>query len=147
MSTRTIQAEARIENEPKSVISYVADPRNRPLYLKILKSVDDIQATPGVVGSTWRWTVALLGMEFEGTGRCTEYKPARTYGFRTEGGVSSTWTYRAEPEDDGTRLKVDVEYEVPEKALSILPTESVLATMRKAEADRAVENLKTILDR
>jgi carbon monoxide dehydrogenase subunit G len=147
VNTRTIQVEARIENDPKSVISYIADPRNRPLYLPLLKSVDDIQSTPGVVGSTWRWTVGLLGMDFEGTGRCTEYEAGSLYRFRTEGGIASTWTYRAEADGDGTRLTAEIEYEVPEKAVNILPTESVLASIRKAEADKAIENLKTVLDR
>lgn len=147
MSTRTIQADARIENDPESVIAYISDVRNRPLYLSLLRSVDDVHEKEGVVGSTWRWTVGVLGMDFSGTGVCTGYEAGKRYSFTTEGGISSTWTYRANPEDGGTRLTVEVEYQVPANALAAMPTDIVLESTRKAEADRAVKNLKTILDR
>jgi uncharacterized membrane protein len=145
--TRTIHADAHIENTPEAVIAYIADVRNRPLFISMLKSVSDIQGDPAGVGTTWKWTWSALGLEFEGTARSLEHEPGRRYAFQSEGGIESRWTYRAEPEQNGTRLTVDLEYEVPERALPILPTESILNSMRQSEIDRAVQNLKTILDR
>jgi hypothetical protein len=66
---------------------------------------------------------------------------------KSEDGIESRWTYRAEPEGDGTRLTLGLEYQVPERTLSIVPTGAAAEAMRKAEADRAVQNLKIILDR
>ena len=49
--SRTIDATAHIDNKPEAVIGYIADVRNRPLYLPSLKSVTDIKEAPG--GTTW----------------------------------------------------------------------------------------------
>jgi uncharacterized membrane protein len=147
MTTQRLQVTAHVENSPEAVIGYIADVRHRPLYLSMLKSVSDIEGDPSAVGTTWKWTWVALGMEFEGIGRCLRHEPGRLYALQSEGGLESTWTYRAEPEGEGTRLTLDVEYQIPEKALGIVPTGAAAEALRKTEADRAVKNLKTILDR
>lgn len=146
MSDRNLEVSARINNTPEAVIGYVAEVRNRPLYLKQLKAVSDVQGGPGP-GQTWKWTWAVLGLEFEGTGRCLKYEPGKVYSFRTEGGIASTWTYTARPDGDGTNLTVRVEYEVPDKAKATVPTGSAADSMKKTEAERVMQNLKAILDR
>jgi len=147
MTTRTLQFDAYIENTPETVMRYIADVRNRPLFLPLLRAVSDITGDTFVPGATWRWSWAVLGMEFEGIGRCLSYQPGHEYAFRTEGGIGSTWTYRAVAERTGTKLTVDIAYEVPEKALVRLPSETVLEALRKSEASKATQNLKAILDK
>jgi carbon monoxide dehydrogenase subunit G len=144
---RTLHADAHIDNSPEAVIEYIADVRNRPLFLPMLKSVSDIQGDPAAAGTTWKWTWAVLGMEFEGRARCLEHEPGHRYSFQSEGGIESRWTYQAEAEGSGAKLTVDLEYTVPERAIPLLPIDSAAEAMRKAEIDRAVQNLKTILDR
>ena len=147
MSNRSIEVSAGIDNTPEAVMSYIADPKNRPLYLPMLKSISDIKGDGTGAGTTWKWTWAVLGMEFEGTGRCLKYEPGKLYSFKTEGGIESTWTYQAEPEGQGTKLTIRVDYDVPETAKVLLPAEKIAESMRKAEADRVIQNLKHILDR
>jgi carbon monoxide dehydrogenase subunit G len=142
----TYQTSGFINNKPEAVISYVADPKNRPLFFPSLKTISDIQGEPTAEGTSWTWTFAALGMEFQGKGRCTKHDPGKLYSFKTEGGIESTFTYRAEPEGDGTRLTISLEYEVPESAKSKLPAEDRAKKMREAEAERVLENLQTILD-
>jgi carbon monoxide dehydrogenase subunit G len=147
MSASRIEVNARIENTPEAVIGYIADPRNRPFYLSSLKSVADVKETAGGTGSTWKWTWVALGMEWQGVGRCTKYEPGKVYAFKTEGGIESTWTYSAAKDGDATKLSVLVDYDVPEKARPRLPSEAIGEAMKKTEADRAIQNLKVILDR
>lgn len=147
MTTRNFEVSIRIENTAEAVIGYIADVRNRPLYLASLKSVSDIKGDPSAVGTTWKWTWVALGMEFEGIGRCLEHDPGRYYSFKTEGGIASKWSYRAEPEAEGTKLTLQVEYEIPDKVLPRLRSDSMAEAMRKSEADRVTQNLKVILDR
>jgi carbon monoxide dehydrogenase subunit G len=143
---QTIDVQAHIDNTPEAVIRYIADVRNRPLYLPSLKSVSDVQGEPSAAGTSWRWTWVELGMEFEGRGRCLECQPGKLYSFRTEGGIASTWTYLAEPDGKGTKLSIHVEYEVPERARPRLPSDAIAEAMKKTEAERVVLNLKHILD-
>ena len=147
MTDRSIEVSGHIDNTPEAVIDYIADPSNRPMFLKQLKSVSDVQKDPATGLSTWKWTFGVLGLEFEGTGRTTDYQPGKLYRFETEGGIDSTWTYEAAPDGDGTRLSVRVDYEVPERAIPFLPTDAIAAGMRKSEAEKTIENLKTILGR
>lgn len=134
---QSIDVTAHIENTPEAVMGYIADVRHRPLYLASLKSVSDIKEGPG--GATWKWTFVALGMEFEGTGRVVKQEPGRLYSFSTEGGISSTWTYRAEPEGKGTKLTVHVDYDVPDRARPRLPSDAIWESMKKTEAERDPE--------
>ena len=145
MSTRVVETNVRIENSPEAVIGYIADVRNRPLFLSSLKSVGDIKGDASTVGTTWKWTWVALGMEFEGIGRCLKYEPGRLYSFKTEGGIESTWTYTAESEGEGTKLTIQAEYKIPDKVLR-LPSDSVADAMRRSEVDHVTQNLKVILD-
>jgi carbon monoxide dehydrogenase subunit G len=147
MSERSIEVIANIRNTPEAVISYIADVRHRTDYLTSLKSVTDVREAPGQMGTTWRWTWSALGLEFEGTGTCVAYEPGKLYSFRTEGGIASTWTYTAAPEGGGTKLTIRAEFEVPERARSVLPAGEAAEAMKKAGAERVVQNLKHILDR
>src|SRR5262249_41196512 len=132
---------------------YVADVRNRPFYLSALKTVSDVREAPGRgAGTSWRWTWVGLGMEFEGRGEGLRDEPGKLYSFRTEGGITTTWTYTAEPRGRGTggqgrRLTIKVECEVAERAKGRLPTGSAAEAMKRTEAERVVQNLKLILDR
>lgn len=144
----SIEVTANVDNTPEAVLAYVADVRNRPYYLPSLKTVTEVKETANHgAGTTWKWTWLSLGMEFSGTGECLKYEPGKVYTFRTTGGISSTWTYTVTPRDRGTDLHVKVEFEVPESAKSRLPIPSVTETLKKAETERVVANLKAILDR
>jgi carbon monoxide dehydrogenase subunit G len=146
LATKTFDIQQEIAADPKEVIEYIADPRNRPAYFPHLKSITDIQGEPTAVGTSWKWTFSFLGLDFEGNGRCLKHEPGELYSFTTEGGIKSTFTYEAQPKGSGTNLLVKLEYEVPERAISVLPVEDVAIKMRQTEAEKALKNLKTILE-
>jgi uncharacterized membrane protein len=147
MATKTFEISQQIGASPQEVIDYVADPRNRPAYFPHLKSIKDVQGDPKSAGTSWKWTFSALGLDFEGRGRCLMHEPGKLYSFTTEGGIKSTFTYEATPADKGTNLKVRLEYDVPERAISVLPTEEVVIKMRQTEAEKVLQNLKTILEK
>lgn len=147
MAKRQVEITIPIANSPETVLGYIADVRHRTLYLPSLKTLDGIQGEPAAKGTTWHWRWAMLGHEFEGTGRCLDYQPGQIYVFRTEGGLESQFTYRAEPDGEGTRLTVTTEFDVPDALLARLPSVEVLERMGRLEAEMVTLNLKAILDR
>ena len=147
MSELSIDISAKIENTPEAVMNYIANVRNRPFYLPSLKGVSDIKEVPAGAGTTWKWTWVSFGMEFQGLGRCMQFEPGKLYSFKTEGGIESTWTYKAAPAGQGTTLSLHVDYAIPDGARSRLPSDKIRETMKKSEAEQAVQNLKVILDR
>lgn len=144
MASQSAEAEVQINNSPQAVIEYIANVDNRPLYLPSLTSVSNLEGES--VGSSWTWCWSLLGIDFEGTGTCTQHEAGQIYAFKTEGGIESTFTYQAESDGEGTRLTIRVEFDLPESLLSTVGVEGLLASAKQKEADAVVENLKTILD-
>ena len=101
MATTSFEVATDIANTPEAVIAFVADVRNRPQYFKAV-SISEIKGEPGAVESTWKSELRRsLGLQFHGTGRCTQHEPGALYAFQTQGGLQSTFTYRAAPEGTG----------------------------------------------
>jgi carbon monoxide dehydrogenase subunit G len=146
MSRHSAEVKIQVTNTPEAVIQYVAEVNNRALYLPSLSSVADVKREPNEIGTSWRWTWTLLGVDFEGLGRCVEHVPGRTYTFTTEGGIASTFSYNAEPAGEGTQLAIRVEFEVPGSLLSKVGVESLIEKSKQAETEQVAKNLKTILD-
>ena len=144
MSAQSVTAQVQINNSPQAVIEYIANSENRPLYLSSLKSISNIEGES--VGGSWTWCWSLLGIDFEGTATCTQHEAGQCYTFKTEGGIESTFTYRAEADGEGTQLTMQVNFELPESALSQAGINNWLASSKQQEADATLENLKTILD-
>ena len=88
----------------------------------------------------------LLGVEFEGTGRCVEYEAGRRYSFTTEGGIASRFTYQAEHTDAGTSISIRMEFDVPDSLLSRIGIDNLIESAKQSETEEVANNLKTILD-
>jgi len=146
MTTQLHQATAHIKNKPEAVLAFIADVRNRTRYLPSLKSLTDIKGAPAAVGTTWKWKFAILGQDFDGTARSVKYEPGKAYSFVTEGGLQSTWNYSVEPDGEGTKLSVDVEFQIPEGLKAKLPDAKVIDSMKKAEGETVIKNLKALLE-
>ncbi len=145
MTMQQVNASGHIDNTPEAVLGYIVDVRNRTFYLPSLKEISEVQGDPASGRATWKWTWVLLGMEFVGRARSVDYQPGKSYSFRTEGGIESTWTYTVESEGSGTRLNVRVEYQPPTGVLSRLRGDP--QARHQAEANLVLHNLQTILDR
>jgi carbon monoxide dehydrogenase subunit G len=145
MTAQKVRASGVIDNTPEAVLGYVADVRNRTFFLPSLKAISNVKGEPASATTTWTWTWVLLGMEFVGTGRSVAYEPGKSYSFKTEGGIDSTWTYTVAPEGEGTHLTIEVEYQPPSGVLGRLRGDP--QGRHQAEVDQVLQNLKSILDR
>ncbi len=135
-----------IKADPTKVLEYIADVKNHPAFISALKSVDNLKGQSKHVGEGWDWTFVMTGIEVKGKAETVKYDEGKQYSFKTSGGISSTFTYSVEPEDGGTRLTMDVEYEVPQNILGKIADKTVVERLNDNEGDRAAENLKAILE-
>jgi uncharacterized membrane protein len=134
-----------ISSEPGRIIDYIADVNNHPAFLGPLKSVSKMSGDPKKPGSSWDWTFMMAGVEFTGRAETVVYEPGKRYSFKTTTGIQSTFVYSCEPGNKGTKVTIDVTYEVPKTLVSKMQT-SVVEKLNEAEGAHAVENLKAILD-
>lgn len=51
-----------------------------------------------------------------------------------------------EPENGGTRLTIDVKYEIPQNVLAKIIDKTVIERLNEQEGSRAADNLKAILE-
>jgi uncharacterized membrane protein len=130
---------------PDVVMEYIADVRNHPAFIGPLKSVDDVEGDPRQPGTSWTWKFVMGGVELVGDAETLSYEPARAFSYRTTSGALSTFVYRATPDGDGTRISLEVDYDLPQTVLRRMER-AVLEKLNDSDAQRAVENLKAILD-
>ena len=134
-----------INRDSGQVMEYISDVNNHPAFIGPLKRVDNLRGDPRQPGASWDWAFMMGGVEFSGKAETVAYVPGKQFTYRTTTGIQSTFTYSAEPAGGGTRVTVDVSYEVPQTLLAKMQT-SVVERLNDAEGSRAVENLKAILD-
>ncbi|MSU45301.1 MAG: hypothetical protein EXS47_01595 [Candidatus Zambryskibacteria bacterium] len=136
---------ASVKADPEKVLSYIADVKNHPAFISALKSVDNLQGDPKHIGESWDFTFSMGGVEVKGKAETADYVEGKHYSFKTTTGIVSTFSYSVEAENGGTRLTMDVDYEIPHNVVAKLLDSAVVERLNDQEGDRAVENLQAIL--
>lgn len=128
----------------EKVFEYHTNPVNNPEYWPSFVEAKDIEDAPSG-GKNFSWVYKMAGIRLEGTSEAIEYVPNKRYVTKSKGGVESAFTYRYEPEGEGTRLSMEAEYTVPVPVLGKL-AESFILKMNEREADTVMSNLKDRLE-
>jgi uncharacterized membrane protein len=108
-----------------------------------LQKVWDVQGRGA--GCTYKWNFKLGPASFDGATEITESTPAR-FVMKTTGGIPSTWTWLMAPVDDGTELKVTIDYTVPGSALGVVADKLVIEKQNRKELEQALATLKAKLE-
>ncbi len=135
-----------VKADAAKMVEYIADVANHPAFVSALKSVDNLSGDSKEVGASWDWTYMMAGVELSGKAETTGYMAGQSYSYKTTTGALSQWTYSVEPAEEGTKLTVDIEYEVPENVLGKIVDKMALEGINDHEGEQAVENLKAILE-
>lgn len=134
-----------INVSPEKVMEYISNVSNHPAFIPPLKSVENISGDPINRGTVWDWTFVMAGIEFKGKSETVDYQPGKIFKYKTTGGIASTFTYNVEPEGSGSRLTMDVEYEVPSSLLGKI-NQTAVEKINSESAEAAEENIKIILE-
>jgi uncharacterized membrane protein len=135
-----------MKTDPKKVIDYISNVSNHPAFISALKSVENLRGDPRRPGTNWDWSFVMAGVEIKGKAETVESVDGKLFSFKTTSGIHSTFTYSAEPEDDGTRFTLKVVYDVPDTVLSKVMDRAVVERLNEAEADRVAGNVKAIFE-
>ena len=125
------------------VFSYMTNPVNTLEWLPSLTEIRDV--TGYGVGMQWDWSYKMFGLLFKGEAEVIEYITNEHYVFMTGGGVKSTWTYSYRSEYGGTRMYLEVGYNVPIPVLGKV-TEKLVLLQNEREANLAIANIKANLE-
>jgi uncharacterized membrane protein len=137
---KTITINAPVEK----VFGYVNEPTNLPEIWPSMVEVKDVQRLPNG-GNSFRWVYKMAGVRFEGTSEDTEYVASQRVVNKTKDGIESTFVWTFQPEDDGTKLIVEVEYTVPIPLLGKL-AEAFIVKQNEREVELLLANLKARME-
>lgn len=125
------------------VFQYISNPVNEMEFIPSITDIRDVQGQG--VGDKYGWTYKMMGISLQGESEIIESVASKRYVNKSTGGIVSTWTWTFEPEGDGTRLGITVDYTIPVPVLGKVGERLVLRQTER-EADYAMDNLKDILE-
>jgi len=139
-----LQKSITINAPVEKVFAYLSDPKNLPEIWPSMVEIKDVQPASGG-GYNFGWVYKMAGMRFEGASETTEEIPNERTVTKSTKGIEShfVWTYK--PENDGTKLTVDIEYKVPVPLLGKL-AESFILKQNDQEGDTLLANLKARME-
>jgi uncharacterized protein YndB with AHSA1/START domain len=132
-----------IDAAPDVVFAYVTDPTRMAEWLPSMVETRNIIGSGE--GQQYEWTYKLVGALFRGQTVVIEHVPSELAVHQTIGAVNSTWTFRVEPVDDGTRFRLSIVYEVPMPVLGKL-AERIVAKRDIRSICLALVNAKETLE-
>ncbi len=138
----TLERSFHVNAPPERVFAFLADHANDPQWLPGM--VDARNFTGEGTGYEWEWTYKLGGVSFNGSGHVVEHDPPRRHVVETRGGATSTWAWTLEPEGEGTRISLQMEYTVPVAVVGKIAEKLLLKQNEKA-ADEGMTNLQRLL--
>jgi len=141
---QTVENSTTINAPAQKVFEYIDDPMNDPEWLIGMVEVHDVEGLPGV-GRHFHWTFKMVGIPLKGQSTTIEHVPDRRTVTESQGGVSSTWAADVEPEGEGTRLTMKVEYTVPVPVLGKL-AEHLISRQNQRNLESSMENIKHMLE-
>ena len=143
----SVSETVEIAATPDAAFAFVADaPARATMFIPGLNRISNITSEKAGVDQGWDYEFNWFGLVVIGNSRCTRYEKPSIYQFKTVTGNPSTWNYRFEPNGGGTRLTLDVEYELPQNQLARFATEGVLKRMNENTAREIVNNLKALVE-
>ncbi|MFZ1866801.1 MAG: SRPBCC family protein [Polyangiales bacterium] len=140
----TIEKSIIINAPVQKVFEYIDDPRNDPEWMIDMMEVHEVEGPPGV-GRHFHWTFKMVGVPLKGQSTTIEHVPNRRTVTESQGGVSSTWAADLQPEGDGTKLTMKVEYTIPVPVLGKL-AEHLVAKRNERNLESSMQNIKQILE-
>ena len=87
----------------------------------------------------------MAGVRFDGASETTEAIPNKRVVTKSTKGIESTFVWMYEPEGDGTKLTLEIEYTVPIPLLGKL-AEAFIVKQNQHEADVMLANLKARME-
>lgn len=134
-------------NKPiEQVFDFAASPINGSKFIPNLSENTNINPVEPEVGQTFDWHFNMFGMSLSGKAEVTEFERPNKAVIKTGGNNKTTWTYSFEKEDSGTKVTVEVDYELHEDILRKFVDKMVIDKMNQRSAEQMVENLKTIIE-
>jgi uncharacterized membrane protein len=143
-----IERQIEVDRSPGEVFALLTDLDRLPEWATIVVETRDVSDLPVRQGCTFRQTLRVLGREVETDWRVTELDPPNhvAYEAAAPGGGTLTMRQSVAPHDAGSRVALEIDYELPGFWLGELLDRGVVEAHNEREADASLERLKRLLE-
>jgi len=128
----------------EKVFAYVEDPSNLPEVWPSMVEVKNI-ISDADGKKNYDWTYKMAGLSINGHSETLEYEANKRIVVYNPKGIESKFTWDYISEGDGTRINVEVEYNIPLPVLGKL-AESIIVKQNEKEADTLLANVKAKME-
>jgi len=142
----SVRESVTIDKPVEHVFRYVTDPENWTRYVTSLTDVRELSPKTVGPGTAFVWEYRMLGMRFGGKGIVEEHEENRRFSMKMEGNFPIRETFEFTPEGDGTRLTFSIEYEIPNKVLSVVANSSVVESLNAKEVKAVLDKVKVLCE-
>ncbi len=143
-----VERSIEIEAPPEKVFEVLTDLDRLQEWATIAGDAESLPAKPLTQGATWKHKVKVAGVELTGDWNVVAIDPPRLVQYeatRNEGGWLKM-RQRVTPADGGSRVELEVDYELPWGVLGQAVDKLVVERRNEREAEESLQNLKNILE-
>ena len=145
MGQLSVDKEVSINASQEKVFDFLTNPNKIPLVMSSLLANTNVPTLPIKKGTKFNYKYRLLGIIFTGTWTVTALQRPKVYKARTEGGVSSEWSYSISKKGKGTNVHLGISYALPKSILANIKT-AAANSINKKETELFLHNLKTVIE-
>ena len=128
----------------EKVFAFMVEPTNMPEIWPSMIEIKNMQPLPNGL-NCYDWVYKMAGMRFEGHSESIEIVPNQRVVTRGEGGIPNTFIWTYQPEETGTRITVNADYNLPGALLGKL-AEPIIHKMNEHEGETILANLKALME-
>jgi uncharacterized membrane protein len=143
-----IERSIGIDRPPGEVFALLTDFDRLPEWATIVLETRDVSDSPLRRGCTFKQRLRVLGLETESEWRVTELDPPShvAYDATAPGGGTLRMRQSVAPEGTGSRVELELDYELPGGWLGELLDRAAVEEQNEREAEASLARLKRLLE-
>jgi len=143
-----IERHIEIDREPGEVFEAITDLDLLPDWATVVVETHDLPARPLRNGAAFRQTIRIAGRTLESEWRVAELERPRhvAYEATAPGGGRLAMKQTVVPTDGGSRVELELDYELPGGFLGEVVDRAYLERRNEREVEHSLHNLKDLLE-
>ena len=126
------------------VFEIVDDPANFPRYVPNVQEVADVRRSDGRIGDSFRVIYKVLGVTFDEKFTVIDYERPNRVKSSFSGGMTGTFAWTFEPQGEGSKVTIDVNYELAGGPLGKAVDSLMLQRVNEKTIEDTLQNLARV---
>lgn len=139
-----IHRSATVAAPVDKLFEIVDDPANFPRYVPNVQEVADVRRSDGRIGDSFRVIYKVLGVTFDEKFTVSDYERPNRVKSSFSGGMTGTFAWNFEPQGQGSKVTIDVNYELAGGPLGKAVDSLMLQRVNEKTIEDTLQNLARV---